>query len=173
MCDITTVDAYARNSNANRYADSWNADAVAKIRATFGVNEEVWAWHEANDLKLSPPPLPATNRAPSPTEINAGVAASVSAGAVGIGWFLTGLKWGWPTGYLPPVDRNGVSMAPQYATCKAIGQALHGLVVQMGDDVAGAHAEAAHRPDGSLRLMVVTQLLASLSVRSAPARAGA
>lgn len=123
ICDVVTVDCYPMNANASHYKPTWPADAVAKIRTVSNI--PVWVWLENNDQQLNPPKLPDVNRAPTPAEIQQSVDAAVAAGANGIGWFTTCAagKYGWPNSYLPQVDRNGASMAPQYAVCKAIGLA--------------------------------------------------
>jgi hypothetical protein len=122
VCDVVTVDVYPANSNASRYKPTWPADAVAKIRA-LSPGTPVWVWLECNDQRLNPPKPPDVNRAPTPDEITQSADAAVTAGASGVGFFFTCAsgKYGWPESYLPQVDRNGVSMAPQYAAVKAIG----------------------------------------------------
>jgi hypothetical protein len=148
VCDVVTVDVYPANANASRYKPTWPADAVAKIKA-LSPGTPVWVWLEANDQRLNPPKLPDVNRAPTPDEIRQSADAAVTAGAIGVGFFFTCAtgKYGWPESYLPQVDRDGASMAPQYAAVKAIGLARKGTpvdpLVQIRADLSEALARAA------------------------------
>lgn len=124
LADVLTVDVYSFNRDATRYKPTWTADAVKTLKAVTG--KPVIAWVEANDQQLKP--IGGANRAPTPAEIKETVDAAVSAGAAGIGWFLTcdSGKYGWPASYLPQLDRNGASMRPQYDAVRSISISLAG-----------------------------------------------
>lgn len=126
LADVLTVDVYSFNRDATRYKPTWTADAVKTLKAVTG--KPVIAWCEANDQQLKPVVAGTPNRAPTPAEIKETVDAAVAAGASGIGWFFTcdSGKYGWPLSYLPNVDRNGISMRPQYDAVRAISIALAG-----------------------------------------------
>jgi hypothetical protein len=134
--DVLTVDWYSKNRNASRYPVTFTADAVKTLIAITG--KPVIAWVDANDQQL-PNPTSKTdgvhldiNRAPTPDEMKQTADAAIAAGASGVGWFLTcdSGKYGWPGSYLPLVDRNGVSMRPQYDAMRAISIDLAGPPVE-------------------------------------------
>lgn len=129
LCDVLMVDWYSKNRNADRYPVTLTADAVKTLKAVTG--KPVIAWVEANDQQLKPIGAGTVNRAPTPAEIKETVDAAVAAGASGIGWFFTcdSGKYGWPVSFLPQVDRNGVSMRPQYDAVRAISIGLAGAPV--------------------------------------------
>jgi hypothetical protein len=126
LCDVLMVDWYSKNRNADRYSVTLTAAAVKTLKTITG--KPVIAWCEANDQRLPPIGAGTANRAPTPDEIKQTVDAAVAAGASGIGWFLTcdSGKYGWPASYLPMIDRNGVSMRPQYDAVRAISIGLAG-----------------------------------------------
>jgi hypothetical protein len=123
LADVLTVDTYSKN-RSEKYPTTWTGDAVKKLKDATG--KPVWAWVECNDQRLSPPPAPFVNRAPTPDEIQATVDYAIAQGATGIGFFYTcdSGKYGWPESYFPQVDRNGASMGPQYAKVREIALAL-------------------------------------------------
>jgi hypothetical protein len=135
LCDVMTVNFYSANRNATRYPMRFTAEACKKLSILTG--KPVWAWIEANDQQLPPPkPTDGVNRAPTPEEIDDTVLQCVQAFVPAIGFFFTcdSGKYGWGTGntdfatrgdsYLPLIDRNGISMQPQYDKVAEIAKRL-------------------------------------------------
>lgn len=121
------VDFYPANKSS-KYPMNFPALARSNLSAFTG--RMVYPILETNDQQLGPPTPPPgappeTNGAPTPDQIKQQFDA---AGGFGAWWFFTcpNLKGqGWPAKYLPPVDRNGVSMAPQYAMVKQCNAILN------------------------------------------------
>lgn len=127
LADVITIDFYEKNRNADRYPDTNTGDIVAKV-LSVAPGKRVLPWYEANDQQLTPPPPgQGTNRAPTPTEMRAKVDYADGKGAWGRGFFLTcdSGKYGWPGSYLPQIDRNGQTMAPQYQTMQMLSRQIN------------------------------------------------
>lgn len=124
VCDAFTVNFYSAN-RSSKYPMSQTALAVKNLIALTG--KPVHAWIECNDQFLSPPKPPETNREPTPEEMQQTVDQAIAAGAAGIGWFgvCPRLSPNWPSNYWPAINRNGVSMQPQYDKCREIALQLN------------------------------------------------
>jgi hypothetical protein len=123
--DVTfAVDFYPCN-RSSKYPMNFPAMAVANIRALTG--KPVIAILEANDQQLGRPGPGETNGMPTPQQIQQQATAALDAGSAGLWWFYTcqAAKYGWPGSYLPQVDRNLASTAPQYAMVKQINALLN------------------------------------------------
>jgi hypothetical protein len=130
MGDVSfAVDFYPCN-RSSKYPMNTLALACANLASLTG--KPVFPIFETNDQQLGPPTPPPgappeTNGAPTPAQIKQQFDAATVI-LRGAWWFFTCpalQKQGWPAKYMPPVDRNGVSMAPQYAMVKQCNAILN------------------------------------------------
>lgn len=119
VSDIWAFDVYSLNRDATRYKTSWSADVVKILRGLS--SNPVWLWYETNDQKLKDS---VNGRAPTPAEIIETITLSQQAGASGFGGFFTSDTgaFGWPGSFFPQVDRNGVSVVPQYDAIRSFNK---------------------------------------------------